>query len=56
MSHIIIGLILFVLGLWGLLANWHGFLDLLWAIGPMLLIVGGIVALISGISNFSKGR
>lgn len=54
MAHIIIGLLLFLLGLWGIVANWYSFVDLIWVVVPMLLIVGGIVALVSGINNFSK--
>jgi hypothetical protein len=54
MTHIIIGLILFLLGLWGIVANWYSFVDLVWVLLPMLLILGGIVAIISGINNFSK--
>lgn len=54
MAHIIIGLVLFLLGLWGIVANWYSFVDLIWVAVPMLLIVGGIVALVSGINNFSK--
>ncbi len=55
MTHIIVGLVLFLLGLWGIVANWYSFVDLVWVLVPMLLILGGIVAIVSGISNFSKG-
>ena len=54
MKHIIIGFLAFMLGLWGIVANWYQFLDLLWVLVPMLLLVGGILALLAGISNFSK--
>jgi len=53
MKHIIIGLIAITLGLWGIVVNWYQFVDLLWVIVPMLVLVGGIVALLAGISNFS---
>ena len=54
--HIIVGLIMFVLGFWGLLTNWHGFVDLLWAIVPLLLAIGGLVAVVSGIIHFKRVR
>ncbi|MBW1675543.1 MAG: hypothetical protein JRJ79_02825 [Deltaproteobacteria bacterium] len=52
MKHIIIGLVAITLGLWGIVLNWYQFLDLLWV---LVVLVGGIVALLAGISNFSKG-
>ncbi|MBW1794558.1 MAG: hypothetical protein JRJ38_09035 [Deltaproteobacteria bacterium] len=55
MKHIIIGLVAITLGLWGIVLNWYQFLDLLWVLVPMAVLVGGIVALLAGISNFSKG-
>ncbi|MBF0450793.1 MAG: hypothetical protein HQK75_08840 [Candidatus Magnetomorum sp.] len=53
MKHIIIGLIAITLGLWGIVVNWYQFVDLLWVLIPMVVLVGGIVALLAGISNFS---
>jgi succinate-acetate transporter protein len=54
MKHIIIGLLAITIGLWGIALNWYQFLDLLWVVVPMAVIVGGIIALLAGISNFSK--
>ncbi len=54
MKHIIIGLLAIALGLWGLVLNWYQVLDLLWVLVPMAVLVGGIIALLAGISNFSK--
>ena len=54
MKHIIIGFLSFMLGLWGIAANWYQFLDFLWVLVPMALLVGGILALLAGISNFSR--
>jgi|GEM_PF-1302549 len=54
MKHIIIGLIAITLGLWGLVLNWYQFLDLLWVLVPMAAVVCGVIALLAGISNFSK--
>jgi len=53
MKHIIIGLLAITLGIWGIALNWYQFVDLLWVIVPMLALVGGIVALLAGISNFN---
>ncbi len=54
MKHIIIGLLAITLGLWGIVLNWYQFVDLLWVLVPIAVLVGGIVALLAGISNFSK--
>jgi hypothetical protein len=54
MKHIIIGLIAITLGLWGLVLNWYQFLDLLWVLVPMAAVVCGVIALLAGISNFSR--
>ena len=54
MKHIIIGLVGIILGLWGIILNWYQFLDFLWVLVPMAVLLGGIVALLAGVSNFSK--
>lgn len=54
MKHIIIGLLAITLGLWGIVLNWYQFVDLLWVLVPIVVLAGGIVALLAGISNFSK--
>ncbi|MBW1737266.1 MAG: hypothetical protein JRJ69_06850 [Deltaproteobacteria bacterium] len=54
MKHIIIGLVGIIVGLWGIALNWYQFLDLLWVLVPMAVLLGGIIALLAGISNFSK--
>ncbi|MBW1691918.1 MAG: hypothetical protein DRG87_12665 [Deltaproteobacteria bacterium] len=54
MKHIIIGLVAITVGLWGIVLNWYQFLDLLWVLVPMAVLLGGIIALLAGISNFSK--
>jgi hypothetical protein len=54
MKHIIIGLLAITLGLWGIVLNWYQFVDLLWVLVPIAVLAGGIVALLAGISNFSK--
>ncbi|MBW2062378.1 MAG: hypothetical protein JRI95_12590 [Deltaproteobacteria bacterium] len=54
MKHIIIGFVGIIIGLWGIALNWYQFLDLLWILIPIAVLFGGIVALLAGISNFSK--
>jgi uncharacterized membrane protein HdeD (DUF308 family) len=54
MIQIVIGLVLFVLGAWGVVRNWYSFVDLIWVLGPMLLIVVGVVAIVSGINTYSS--
>jgi len=54
MKHIIIGLVGITVGLWGIVLNWYQFLDLVWVLVPMAVLLGGIIALLAGVSNFSK--
>ena len=56
MAHIVAGLALFVLGIWGLLRSWHGFVDLLWAVVPLVMVLAGLIAVVSGVSNFSRNH
>ena len=55
MASIIFGVILMVLGLWGIAENWYAFLDFLWVFVPLLATVGGAIALISGIYSLAVG-
>ena len=55
MKHIIIGLLAIIVGLWGIVLNWYQFLDLLWVLVPMAVLVVGVIALLAGISNFRGG-
>lgn len=54
MKHIIIGLLAITLGIWGIVLNWYQFLDLLWVLIPLAAVVCGVIALLAGISNFSR--
>ncbi|SLM32760.1 Putative membrane protein, magnetosome protein MamI [Desulfamplus magnetovallimortis] len=54
MKHIIVGLVAITLGIWGIVLNWYQFLDLLWVLVPMAAVICGVIALLAGISNFSK--
>jgi len=56
MAHIIIGLLIFCLGVWGIVANWYAFVDVVMVLVPLVLLFGGMMALVSAISNFSKRR
>lgn len=49
MPSIIGGMIAIGLGVWGLSAYWWSFAELLRGLLPLLLIVGGLVALSAGI-------
>ena len=53
MKHIIIGLLAIIIGLWGVAMNWYQFLDLLWVLAPLVLLVGGMIALTAGVGNFT---
>jgi hypothetical protein len=54
MTQIILGLVLLLLGLWGIVSHWYQFVDLLWVIVPMALLLGGVGALLGGIGSYSK--
>ena len=51
MLSIVFGLIAMCLGFWGLVKYWWYMVDLLVAILPLVLMAGGVVALIAGIKN-----
>ncbi len=51
MPTIIVALLAIAFGLWGLSVWWWAVVELLRGLGPILLIVFGMVALASGISG-----
>ncbi len=51
MLSIVFGLIALSLGFWGLVKYWWYMVDVLIAMMPLLLIIGGAVALMAGIRN-----
>jgi hypothetical protein len=54
MVHILLGLVLFVLGWWGIMENWHLFLDLVWVIVPLLLLLFGVLSIVAGIGHAGR--
>jgi len=50
-ANIIIGFIFIVLGAWGIMAHWWGFLDLLRVVLPSALVIVGIIAIIAGLKK-----
>ena len=56
MASIIFGVILMTLGIWGVAENWYAFLDFLWVFVPLLFVVCGAIALVSGIYSLSIGK
>ena len=51
MFSIVFGLVALSLGFWGIITYWWYMVDVLIAILPLLLIVGGAIALLAGIRN-----
>lgn len=51
MLSIVFGLIALTLGFWGVVKYWWYMVDVLVAILPLLLIMGGAIALLAGIKN-----
>ena len=53
MLHIIAGLVLLVLGVFGVISWWAEFGFVLRGLMPILLVIGGLVAIGSGLSDSS---
>lgn len=51
MLSIVFGLIAICFGIWGLSTYWWYVMDILVGIMPIILILGGLVALFAGIKN-----
>lgn len=49
MLHVVVGIVAMILGLWGIARNWFVFIDLFWAILPLVLIAAGVISLLAGI-------
>ena len=54
MSHLIMGLIALVLGVWGIIEWWVEFGAFFRGLIPMLLVLGGLAAVGSGLKKQSK--
>jgi hypothetical protein len=54
MQHLIFGILLSLLGIWGIVSHWYQFLDLLWVLIPMILLVGGIVSILAGVNGSQR--
>ena len=48
MMHIILGLFFVALGIWGIFDEWYYVLDCLKGGGSLVLMVGGLLALVAG--------
>ena len=51
MLSIVFGLIAICLGLFGIISYWYYVVDVLVAVLPVFLVLGGFVALMAGIKN-----
>ena len=49
MAHVVCGLVLIVLGVWGLYDEYYYVLDLVKGGGPVVLMLLGLVAMLAGI-------
>ncbi len=56
MWSIIGGIVAAVLGVWGLIAWWPDFLQVLRGAIPILAVLGGVVAIIAGASSVKEAR
>ena len=52
MGHIVFGIVLLLMGCWGILAHWYQFLDLIWVLVPMGLFLLGVEFLLAGVSGY----
>ncbi|TET32574.1 MAG: hypothetical protein E3J72_19450 [Planctomycetota bacterium] len=48
MIHLIAGIVTVVLGVWGIIAWWHDFGEVLRGLIPLLLVLGGLAAVGAG--------
>ncbi|MBF0481775.1 MAG: hypothetical protein HQK81_13555 [Desulfovibrionaceae bacterium] len=48
MAHIVVGLLLLALGVWGLYDQYYYVVDLIKGAGPIVLMVGGLIASLAG--------
>ena len=46
MVHIVVGIVAIVLGVWGVMANWYMFKDIVTGLLPFAIICFGLVALL----------
>ena len=51
MVHIVIGIVAIVIGVWGVMANWYMFKDIVAGLLPFVIICFGLVALLAGIRS-----
>ena len=51
MLHVILGLIAVFFGIWGIASHWWAFLDLMYVLIPVLMVIGGAIAITAGISR-----
>ncbi len=52
----LVGLVFIVLGCWGILAWFHDFIVVVRGFVPISLVLGGIVAVASGLGSIRKPR
>lgn len=56
MTAIVVGVIFIVVGLWGVVHWASDLLAVLRGLGPVSVLLGGIVAVVAGISSFRPPR
>jgi hypothetical protein len=56
MIHIVVGLLLLALGVWGLYDQYYYVVDLIKGGGPILLMVGGLIASLAGCAGQKKAE
>ena len=53
MLHVVLGVIAIFFGVWGIASHWWAFLDLMYVLMPVLLVIGGAIAVTAGISRIN---
>ncbi len=56
MMHVILGLFFIALGVWGVFDEWYYVLDYLKASSSVLLLFGGLIALLAGVMDRPADR
>lgn len=56
MTHLILGLVMLVFGLWGIFGWWDSFGMVLRGLIPLMLLIGGLIGTGVGIEKFNKSK
>jgi hypothetical protein len=56
MMHIVVGLFMVALGVWGVMDEWYYAVDCIKAVGSLALLTGGLLGLAGGVFGHRRSR